>query len=157
MKYWEAGLMIPIHSFLFSKKYFDNWGEFDSQFKTHEDWDLHLNFSLKGANYLYHDYCGAYYRIHPTSSSRTDLTGNRKDTMNVLLKYLRLDDCTFFQKLLIRKRYCEFVADFFVERIKYKRIRFLETLNFNKARFLGFTAILLLPFFLIIKLIKRSF
>ena len=147
--------MIPIHSFLFSKNCFDKWGAFDSQFKTHEDWDLHLNFSLKGANYLYHNYCGAYYCIHPNSSSRTDLTGNRKDTINVLLKFFSMKNCTFFQKLLIRRRYGEFVADFLVESIKYKRIKFWETLNFREAGTLSAIAVLLLPVFLITKSVKR--
>ncbi len=155
VKYWEAGLMIPIHSFLFSRKCFDRWGGFDGQFKTHEDWDLHLNLSLKGACYLYHDYSGAYYRIHNSSSSRTDLTKNRKDTTGVLLKYFKSDDCSFSQKMMIAVRYCRFTADFFAERVLHKRIRFFESLNMKSAGLLGLIALLLLPFFLTIKSFQK--
>jgi glycosyltransferase involved in cell wall biosynthesis len=155
ISYWEAGLMIPIHSFLFSKKCFENWGEFDNRLKTHEDWDLNLNFSLNGATYLYHNYQGAYYRIHPVSNSRSDLTRNRQDAANTLLKYLHHNSANRFQKIRIIQRYFEITADFFIERIIHKRIRFPVAVNPKKARALFIFAIILMPIFMFKKVIAK--
>ncbi len=155
INYWEDGLMVPINSFLYKKSCFERWGSFDINFKTHEDWDLNLNFSINGMKYLHHDYIGAFYRIHPNSSSRNDLTLNRKDTMNVLAKYLSHLKINFSQKLLIVNRYAEFFIDFLIERIKYGRIKLKMVLNNDAGKLINLIAIILSPFYLCKKIIKK--
>jgi glycosyltransferase involved in cell wall biosynthesis len=156
VKYWENGLMIPIHSFLFKRHCFEKWGSFDLKLKTHEDWDLNLNFSLQGMKYLHHNYVGAFYRIHLNSSSRTDLTANRKDTLNVLAKYMSKQNVSFFQKCLIINRYFEFFANFLIERIKYKRINFLKLINNNTGTLITVLAFIVFPIYFMKKLITKT-
>jgi glycosyltransferase involved in cell wall biosynthesis len=156
VKYWECGLMIPIHCYLFKKECFSSMGSFDPSFKTHEDWDLNLNFSLNGFRYLHHNYIGAYYRIHSSSSSRTDLTLNRKDTLNVLAKYFSKEGLSLSYKFLIINRYFKFVADFIVEKIKYKRIHFFKVLNNNAPFWLNLYSLLVFPIYLTLKIFNKA-
>lgn len=147
IKFWENGLMIPIHSFLFKKSCFEKFGAFDLNFKTHEDWDLHLNFSLNGLNYFYHEYKGAFYVIHSKSSSRSNLTQNRLDTLNVLSKYLYHPKIIFSKKVLIINRYCEFFIDFLIEKVKYRRIELKTIFRNNGGVLINFLALVLSPFY----------
>lgn len=155
IKYWEAGLMIPIHSFLFRKSCFDRFGSFDEKLKTHEDWDLNLNFSMKGARYFFHDYKGAYYRIHSGSSTRSDLTLNRKDALLVLIKYLKDQRLSFSQKVSIADRYFVFFADFAVEHLLHNRMNFFKVISNGAGVIMNGTAFILFPFYLIRKIVKR--
>ena len=155
VKYWEAGLMIPIHCYLFKKECFLKFGSFDPAFKTHEDWDLNLNFSINGAVYLYHDYIGAYYRIHGSSSSRSNLTLNRKDTLRVIIKYIHHPKVVFEKKLLLISRYATFFTDFLIERIKYKKIEFLTVLKNKAAFWLNVYACVFFPLYLMLKIYKK--
>lgn len=155
INYWEAGLMIPIHSFLFKKECFSHFGSLDLNFKTHEDWDLNLNFSLNGAKYVMHNYIGAYYRVHQSSSSRTDLTGNRKDTMNILAKYKSKTKFFSIPYLLIVNRYFEFFADFIIESIVHKRIKFIQVNNNDMGGAFNILALLLSPFYLFKRIVRK--
>ena len=157
VKNWEAGLMIPIHCYLFKKECFLNFGTFDTSFKTHEDWDLNLNFSLNGVKYLYHHYIGAYYRIHSNSSSRSDLTLNRIDTLNVLVKYLYHPKVFLLQKLILINRYSQFIVDFVIEKILYKRIRLIAVLKNQAPLWLKFYATIFFPLYLIRKIYNKVF
>ncbi|MEI6488145.1 MAG: glycosyltransferase [Bacteroidota bacterium] len=155
INYWEYSLMIPIHSFLFRISCFKKNGAFDSNFKTHEDWDLHLNFSLNGLKYLTHDYIGAYYRIHPSSSSRNDLTRNRKDTSDILAKYRLKVNFMSLEYLLILNRYFEYFVDFIIESAYHKRIRFFTVVQNDMGKFWNLIAFVLSPFYFLKKIIYK--
>jgi len=151
---WELDLMIPIHAFLFRKSCFDRWGSMDPQFQTHEDWDLHLNFSLNGARYHYDDHVGAYYRIHGSSSSRTDLTKNRRDIALVLAKYLSLvrND---FEKRLWRERYFQAIASFIIDARVRKQINWQRVMDHPIPHSLKRAAVWSSPLYLIPKIFGK--
>lgn len=151
---WELDLMIPIHSFIFRKSCFDRWGGMDPKFKTHEDWDIHLNFSFNDAKYHYDNTVGAYYRIHGSSSSRTDLTQNRHDIAKVLAKYLptlRND----LELKLWKERYFKAIAQFIVEATIRKQINWKTVMNHDVPNNLKRSALLHSPLYLTSKLLHK--
>ncbi len=157
VKHWEAGLMIPLNSFLYKKECFLKYGSFDSNFRTHEDWDLNLNLSLSGFKYLHHDYSGAYYRIHQQSSSRTNLTNNKRDTLNVLAKYIHSHRTNFSQKFLLINRYADFLTDFTIERVRFNKIDLGVILNTKSNLGLNVYTYSVFPYFFIRKILRKFF
>jgi glycosyltransferase involved in cell wall biosynthesis len=154
---WEEGLTIPIHSFLFRKECFEKWGSMDPNFKTHEDWDLHLLFSLQKAKYHFNAMIGAYYRVHPASSSRTNLTGNRRDTANVIAKYYLSNLTTAHHKKLIRRKYNRMLASWILERMRNRTLSVPQAMKNNFPDDVTAMTLLLSPFYIFKKFLTKIF
>ncbi|MEO8149860.1 MAG: glycosyltransferase [Bacteroidia bacterium] len=154
---WEKDLTIPIHSYLIKTECFEKWGLMDENIRTHEDWELQLNFSLSGAVYKYHTDVVAWYRIHKASSSRNDLTVNKKETLDVLMKYFAGRRTNSNQKFFIIMRYFEYTGDILLDKIRIGNLKFLEALRFPKRPLLNSAALLVFPFYLVYKILTKIF
>jgi glycosyltransferase involved in cell wall biosynthesis len=152
---WEKDLTIPIHSYLIKRECFDKWGLMDESIRTHEDWELQLKFSINGAHYKYHPDCVAYYRIHKSSTSRSDRTVNRKDTLDVLMKYFRDNRLSNYQKYLIVKRYIEFTGEIILDKFRIKNMKLFKALRFFERPLLNSIALFVFPFYLVDKTIRK--
>lgn len=157
VKQWEKKLTIPIHSYLIRSVCFQKWGVLDETIRTHEDWDLQLNFSLKGARYKYHNDVVAFYRIHGASSSRNDRTVNRRDTLDVLMKYYHFKITTAKQKLILLMRYIDFVGDILLDKVRYNNVKIIAAIRFFKRPVLNCLSLLLFPCYLINKITSKLF
>jgi len=140
---WEEGLTIPIHSFLFRKECFEKWGSMDPNFKTHEDWDLHLLFSLQKAKYHFNALIGAYYRVHPSSSSRTN--------------YYLSNQTTSDQKKLIRRKYNRVLASWILERMRNRSLSVPQAMKNNFPDDVTAMTLLLSPFYIFKKFLTKIF
>ena len=159
VKYWEKGLMIPIHCFLYKKTYFDIYGSFDANLRMKEDWDLHLKFSFHQISFLYHSYVGAIYRIHNKSLARNNYTQNKNYILRVLSKYYSLKEMKPENKIVILNRYIDVVVDCFITKIRYNRVNFLQVIKVNNFE-LNILVAILFPFkffYEIFKIYKNKF
>ncbi len=129
----------------------------DPNFKTHEDWDLHLLFSLQKTKYHFNALIGAYYRVHPSSSSRTNLTGNRRDTANVIAKYYLSNLTTSQQKKLIRRKYNRMLASWILERLRNRRLSVPQAMKNNFPDDVTAMTLLLSPFYILKKFVTKIF
>jgi glycosyltransferase involved in cell wall biosynthesis len=153
VKYWENGLMIPIHCFLYRKTYFEVYGSFDTNLRMKEDWDLHLKFSFHKISFLYHDYVGAIYRIHNKSLARNNYSQNKNYILRVLSKYYSIKEMKFKNKIVILNRYLNVVVDCFISKIRYNRVNFLQVIKVNNFK-LNVLIAVLFPIKFLFEMIK---
>jgi len=120
---WEYRLIIPIHTFLFRRSCFNQWGKMDPSLKTHEDLDLYIRFSLSGAKWGFTPKTFVLYRIHTASNSRNDITSNRKNFLQVLEKYIFETSHNKYNMISFKYHYIITLASF--------HIGYLRRRNFN--------------------------
>jgi glycosyltransferase involved in cell wall biosynthesis len=60
-----------IHAFLFRRRFFEQFGFFDTSLRIGEDRELYLRGLSRGATFLYQPGCNVYYRRHPRSAVAT--------------------------------------------------------------------------------------
>ncbi len=109
---WEKELSIPIHCMLFKSNLFSNGILFDEQLESHEDWDLHLQISLKKAYYFYLPGQNSYYRILQNSMCR-DEEKMHKGRQSVIRNWLRSAEISLEQKMVLMQRFIDNNASYF--------------------------------------------
>lgn len=120
-KYWEKGLSIPIHCFLYKKTCFDKWGLFDESFlPSQEDWDSHLIFAAAGAKYMFLSGVTAFYRV--TDCSRAgDPCKMRMGRKMLFRKHIFKNDVPRSIRLILLKRYFEHTRIYCIVRSLFHR------------------------------------
>ncbi len=149
---WEQGFMIPIHCYLFPKEIFQKIGEFNIYLPTHEDLDIHLKIAIQEPKYIHQIEQYAIYRIHGNSMSR-NYTKMQRGYIMVLLSAFRDSSTSWNQKTALLARIGNEITQSFVHLVRGRKISFIESIAFDKAPLIISVGILLLPFFLIKKII----
>ena len=145
--YWEKGFTIPIHAYLFKKTCFEQWGYFDPEIPTHEDLALHLNFSLKGANYFLLKNIVATYRVHASSMAKS-LTNMHFGYLLTLRKLLN-QKLSFPQRCLVIDRYFEEFSRTVLYKITGRNIILLKSIQVPEGNIINFFSWWLCPLYLI--------
>lgn len=154
LKNWEKGFSIPIHSYLFKRSCFTKWGVFDQALPTHEDLDLQLRFSLKGAKYVYSEGVMAYYRVHQTSMAK-DLTLMHKGYLAALFKVSsNLSYRSEYRNMALHRYFAE-VLNSCLDTIRGRKNRLIASLAVGGGFLYSFVGIVLSPVYLILKLIEK--
>lgn len=101
---WENGLSIPIHCFLYKKNCFERWGLFDeSLIYGKEDWDLHLQFALNKAKFIFTSGVMAFYR-QGTNSMTKNIKKMERGKQKIFYKYLLASKIPIRTKIIFMKR-----------------------------------------------------
>ncbi len=154
LHYWEKGFTIPIHCYLFKRSCFERWGNFNVDLPTHEDLALQLKFSLNGANYQMHKDVCAYYRVHGASMAK-DFTKMHMGYLMCLHQLLTHPKAGSGVKWEIRHRYFQEVLNTVLDTVRGRKNSLLKALNFSHAPGLTLMGIVLLPVYLMYKLIGK--
>lgn len=102
--YWENGLIIPIHSFLYKASCFKRVGTFDEALPTHEDMDMHIRILKEKIKFSYHEDQYAIYNKHELSMA-SDMTNMYSGIFLVWLKSIKNKEFSLLYKLIIIWRY----------------------------------------------------
>jgi len=154
LNYWEKGFTIPIHCYLFRKTCFTKWGTFNMSLPTHEDLALQLNFSLHGAQYKMLNEVSSFYRVHSSSMAK-DLTNMHKGYLLTLIALQAHPKASFGIKLNIAHRYFQEVLNTVLDTCRGRRNSIFKALTNPNSFLLNTLAILLLPVYLIYKIIGK--
>jgi DNA-binding transcriptional regulator YbjK len=95
--------------------------------------------------------------VHPSSSSRTNLTGNRRDTANVIAKYYLSEKTTAEQKKLIRRKYNRMLASWILERMRNRTLSVPQAMKNNFPDDVTAMTLLLSPFYIFKKFVTKIF
>jgi len=105
---------IPAPGTFFRKSVFEQYGYFDTKFRTFEDWHQWLKFLLNGERLFLLDYYTVLFRRHANSVSTSSLYSKNKDfyidTLNVYKEYIfpNLDKLSLIEafSVLTRSKQC---------------------------------------------------
>lgn len=151
---WEYGFIIPIHTILFHREIFRRLGGFSGNTATHEDIDLHLRLSLSGIRYHHHPDVLAFYRVHSSGMSR-NYTRMQQGYLTALGNALTLKQAALSQKLSLYIRFGMESAQCFIHVIRGRNIRWAKAVFGNGYPLLSASAVLFLPVFAILKVLRR--
>lgn len=154
LNYWEKGFTIPIHAYLFKRSCFTKWGNFDVTLPTHEDLALQLNFSLHGANYKMVDEVSSIYRVHPSSMAK-DFTKMHKGYLMALIAVMQHPNATLNIKTQVAHRYFQEVLNTFIDTLRGRKNSVVKALSNKNSFILNTLGIVLLPFYLVYKVIGK--
>jgi hypothetical protein len=154
LHYWEKGFTIPIHCYLFRKSCFTKWGNFNVTLPTHEDLALQLNFSLHGATYKMLNEVSSFYRVHSASMAK-DFTKMHKGYLMALIALLDHPNASFNIQQQIAHRYFQEVLNTVLDTCRGRKNSIFKAMTNRNSTFLKIFGILLLPFYLIYKIIGK--
>lgn len=154
LHYWEKGFTIPIHCYLFKRMCFERWGSFDTTLPTHEDLALQLNFSLFGARYHMLSKVSSFYRVHGASMAK-DHTKMHLGYLICLRRCLSHPKATLPIKAGIIHRYFQEVFNTVLDSVRGRKNALFKALNFSNAPVLSVIGLILIPVYLIHKIISK--
>ena len=154
LHYWEKGFTIPIHAYLFKKTCFSKWGKFNVSLSNHEDLSLQLNFSLHGAKYKMLDEVSSIYRVHASSMAK-DFTKMHKGYLMTLIALMNHPNATALIKIQIAHRYFQEVLNTFLDTVRGRKNSIILAISNKRSFILNTFGILLLPVYLVYKIIGK--
>lgn len=150
---WEYGFIMPIHCFLFDKDALKKVQGFHEEIPTHEDLDLHLRLALLHGQYIHHTEKLAIYRVHSTSMSRNYTRMQQGYLMALGRAFSAASE--FSVKCLLFIRFGMELAQCFIHTLRGRKINLIQVLTGTHQTFLTILGLLLLPIFILIKLLRR--